>query len=448
MHKYIPNTDDEKKLMMDSIGIRDIGELFSPIPKGLLKEDDFDLPPGMSEQELIVHMRELAVKNISAYDLKCFLGAGTYDHFIPAAVGALTSRSEFYTAYTPYQAEISQGVLQAIFEYQTMVCELTGMEAANASMYDGVSATAEACAIALVAARKKNKIVVSDSVQPETREVIKTYMNGRDVVLLEIPFVDGETDYEALENACDENTAAVCIQSPNFLGIIEDIDRVGKMTSEKGAALIVNTDLISLGILKPPGEAGADFVVGDAQPLGNPMAFGGPHLGYFATSGKYIRKMPGRIVGETTDTDGNKGYVLTLQAREQHIRREKATSNICSNHALNALAATVYMSLVGKEGIKEVALRCANNARYTRDMLLKTGKFKDMFNKPFFKEFAVSADTDIMKLNETLHHKGYIGGFSLEKKFPWLECGWLVAVTEKRTKEEVDDFVKKAGDAV
>ncbi|MCK5759635.1 MAG: aminomethyl-transferring glycine dehydrogenase subunit GcvPA [Clostridiales bacterium] len=448
MHRYIPNTESEKKLMMEQIGIQSIDDLFSSIPEEIRHGDRSNLPPGMSEQELIVHMRELAMKNISAYDLKCFLGAGTYDHFIPAVVGALTSRSEFYTAYTPYQAEISQGVLQAIFEYQSMVCELTGMEAANASMYDGVSATAEACAIALVTARKRNKIIVSGSVLPETREVIKTYMNGRDVVLLEIPFIDGETDYEALKNDLDDNTAAVCIQSPNFFGIIEDIDRVGEMTKDAGAAMIVNTDLISLGILKPPSEAGADFVVGDAQPLGNPMAFGGPHLGFFATSGKYIRKMPGRIVGETVDTKGDKGYVLTLQTREQHIRREKATSNICSNHALNALASTIYMSLVGKEGIKEVALRCANNARYTREMLLKTGKFSDLFGKPFFKEFAVKADTDIKILNEDLHKLGYIGGLNLEKKFPWLEGGWLIAVTEKRTKVEIDDFTRKAGDAV
>lgn len=448
MHKYIPNTEAEKKLMMEKIGIKSTSDLFSVIPKELQLGDDFNLPSGMSEQELIVHMRELALTNISAYDLKCFLGAGTYDHFIPSVVGALTSRSEFYTSYTPYQPEISQGMLQAIFEYQTMVCELTGMEAANASMYDGVSATAEACAIALITNRKRNKIIVSDSVQPETREVIKTYMNGRDVVLLEIPFVDGETDYEAIEEACDDNTVAVCIQSPNFFGVIEDIDRVGEITQSYGIALIVNTDLISLGILKPPAESGADFVVGDAQPLGNPMAFGGPHLGYFATSGKYVRKMPGRIVGETVDTEGKKGYVLTLQAREQHIRREKATSNICSNHALNALAATIYLSLVGKEGIKEVALRCANNARYTHQKLLETGKFHDMFNKPFFKEFAVQADTDIIKLNKVLHKKGYIGGFNLEKKFPWLKGGWLVAVTEKRTKIEIDDFSGKAGDAV
>lgn len=448
MHKYIPNTEAEKRLMMQQIGITDISDLFSAIPDEIKKKNEFNLPSGLSEMELVVHMRALAMKNVSAYDLKCFLGAGTYDHFIPSAIGALTSRSEFYTAYTPYQAEISQGILQAFFEYQTMVCELTGMEAANASMYDGVSATAEACATALVSARKKNKIIVSASVQPETREVIKTYMNGRDVVLLEIPFLDGETDYDALSDACDDNTAAVCIQSPNFFGIIEDMDRVGEIARSNGAAMIVNTDLISLGILKPPSESGADFVVGDAQPLGNPMAFGGPHLGFFATSEKYIRKMPGRVVGETTDNRGDKGYVLTLQAREQHIRREKATSNICSNHALNALATTIYMSLVGKEGIKEVALRCANNARYTRDKLVETGKFKDMFNKPFFKEFAVSADTDIQKLNRTLHKKGYIGGFRLDKKFPWLEGGWLVAVTEKRTKEEIDDFVQKAGESV
>lgn len=446
MHKYIPNTEAEKKLMLDQIGVSSVSDLFASIPVELRQGSDCNIPKGMSEQELIVHMRGLAMKNISAYDLKCFLGAGTYDHFIPSVVNALTSRSEFYTAYTPYQAEISQGFLQAIFEYQTMVCELTGMEAANASMYDGVSATAEACAIAFVTARKRNKLLVSKSIQPETLEVIRTYMNGKDVVIEEVPFVDGETDYNALAKMCDETTFAVCIQSPNFFGIVEDMDKSGEIAHSNEAAFIVNTDLISLGILKPPSESGADFVVGDAQPLGNPMAFGGPHLGYFATSGKFIRKMPGRIVGETTDAAGNKGYVLTLQAREQHIRREKATSNICSNHALNALAATIYLSLVGKEGIKAIALRCANNARYAHEKLLETGKFKDMFNKPFFKEFAVEADTDIRALNRKLHLKGYIGGFRLEKKFSEFKGGWLVAVTERRTKEEIDDFVKKAGE--
>ncbi len=448
MHKYIPNTDAEIKLMLETIGVNSIEELFLTIPDEIKKKNGCDIPKGMSEQELVVHMRELAMENTSAYDLICFLGAGTYDHFIPSAISSLTSRSEFYTAYTPYQAEISQGVLQAIFEYQTMICELTGMEAANASMYDGVSATAEACAIAFISSRKRNKIIVSSTVQPETREVIETYMNGRKVVIEEIPFADGETDYTALEKMCDETTVAVCIQSPNFFGIVENMDKVGEIAHSKGAAFIVNTDLISLGILKPPAEAGADFVVGDAQPLGNPMAFGGPHLGYFTANGKYIRKMPGRIVGETTDTNGNKGYVLTLQAREQHIRREKATSNICSNHALNALASTIYLSIVGKEGIKEIALRCANNARYTHEKLLETGKFRDLFNKPFFKEFALEADTDIDKLNKALFKEGYMGGFKIDEKYPDLTGGWLVAVTEKRTKTEIDDFSLKAGETV
>jgi glycine dehydrogenase subunit 1 len=400
----------------------------------------------MSERELEVHMKKLAGKNRSTDELICFLGAGAYDHYIPAVVDAIVSRPEFYTSYTPYQAEISQGMLQAIFEYQTMVCELTGLDASNASMYDGASSTAEACTIAVVNSRGGNKLLVSAAVNPETRKVIATYMGGRDLVIDEIPLKDGETDYEALERLCNSQTAAVCVQSPNFFGIVEDLDRAGEIAQKCKSSFIVNTDLTALSILKAPGESGADFVTGDAQGLGNPMGFGGPHLGFFAASGKYVRKMPGRIVGQTVDKDGKTGYVLTLQAREQHIRREKATSNICSNHALNALAATVYMSTVGKKGLEEIALRCANNARYTYDKLIETGRFSPLFDKPFFKEFAVKAKTDIEKLNEELLKGGFLGGYRLEADYPGLDGGWLVAVTEKRTCEEIANFVKKAGD--
>lgn len=446
MHKYLPNTNDETKRMLEKIGILSIDELFSSIPEEIRYKDDFALPEIMTEQEIESHMKQLSRENKSTDDLICFLGAGTYDHFIPAVVNALASRSEFYTAYTPYQAEISQGILQAIFEYQTMVCELTGMDASNASMYDGASSTAEACAIAFVNARKRNKLIISSSVHPETREVVRTYMSGRNVVIEEIPLKDGETDYGALERMCDESTAAVCIQTPNFFGIVEDMDKAGNIARENNSAYIVNTDLLSLGILKAPGKAGADFVVGEAQSLGNPISFGGPHLGFFAASGRYIHKMPGRIVGETTDIDGKKGYVLTLQAREQHIRRERATSNICSNHALNALAATIYMSVVGKEGLKEIALRCANNARYTYDELIKTGNFREVFKKAFFKEFLVESSVKVKKLNKKLLKDGFLGGYETEENYPDIKNGWLVAVTEKRSKSEIDDFVRKAGE--
>lgn len=446
MHKYLPNTEDEKRYMLEKIGVDDIDDLFSAIPDSLRLKEELDIPDAMSERELEVHMKKLAGKNKSTDELVCFLGAGAYDHYIPAVVDALVSRSEFYTAYTPYQAEISQGMLQAIFEYQTMVCELTGMEASNASMYDGATSTAEACAIAVANSRGGNKLLVSASVGPETRKVIATYMGGRGLAIEEIPLKDGETDYEALEGLCDGQTAAVCVQSPNFFGIVEDLDRAGGIAQKCKSSFIVNTDLTALSILKPPGESGADFVAGDAQGLGNPMGFGGPHLGFFAASGKYVRKMPGRIVGQTVDKDGKTGYVLTLQAREQHIRREKATSNICSNHALNALAATVYMSTVGKKGLEEIALRCANNARYTYEKLIGTGRFRPMFNKPFFKEFAVKAKADIAKLNDELLKQGFLGGYRLEDEYPGMDGGWLVAVTEKRTCEEIEDFVKKAGD--
>ncbi len=446
MHKYLPNTEDEKKHMLGKIGIESIDGLFSVIPEYLRIKKHLDIPKPMSERELEVHMKNLAKSNKTADDFICFLGAGAYDHYIPAVVGALVSRSEFYTAYTPYQAEVSQGMLQAIFEYQTMVCELTGMEASNASMYDGASSTAEACAIAVLNARKKNRLLVSASVNPDTRKVIETYLGGRDVVIEEIPLDNGETDYEAMHRMCDEDTAAICVQSPNFFGIVEDLDRTGEIAKEKDAVFIVNTDLMALSILKPPGECGADFTVGDAQGMGNPMGFGGPHLGFFAASGKHIRKMPGRIVGQTVDADNNIGYVLTLQAREQHIRREKATSNICSNHALNALAATIYMAAAGKKGLAEAALRCANNARYAYDRLIGTGRFHQMFDKPFFKEFAVKADADVGEINESLLDSGFLGGLDLSRACPGMEGGWLVAVTEKRTKNEIDEFVERAGE--
>ena len=445
MSRYIPNTDAQQKEMLEAIGYSSIEELFNDIPEEVRLKKPMDLPKPMSEMELARHMEELSSKNIHAGRYACFLGAGAYDHYIPAAVGHIISRSEFYTAYTPYQPEISQGTLQAIYEYQTMICELTGMDVANASMYDGASALAEAALMACQATRK-NEILVAQSVNPEYRDVLKTYVRFQENRVVELDMEDGKLNLNSLEESITDDTAAVIVQSPNFFGIIEDLKSVSELVHGKKALLIVCTDPISLGILKAPGELGADIVVGEGQSLGNPLNFGGPYLGFFATTSKLMRRMPGRVVGETIDRDGKRGFVLTLQTREQHIRREKATSNICTNQALNALAATVYLTLIGKKGIREVALQCLHKAHYLHEKLISTGYFTPMFSGPFFKEFTVKSRMPVKQLNEGLLKNGIIGGYDLEKAYPQLKNGWLIAVTEKRTRKEMDELVKKAGD--
>lgn len=441
MYPYISNTNSEEKKMLNTIGVNSIDELFKDIPNNLKLSRNLNLMDSMSELEVDSLLKQLACKNKNIEDLVCFLGAGAYDHYIPSVVNHLTSRSEFYTAYTPYQPEISQGTLQVIFEYQSMITELTGMDVANASMYDGASACAEAAMMAIEATKRKN-IIVSSTVHPEVRRVLKTYLHFHGGEIIEIDFKDGETDIELLKSTISLDTAAVIVQNPNFFGIIEDISSIEKIIHSNKSLLIMSVDPISLGILKPPGELGADIVVGEGQSLGNSLNFGGPYLGFMATTKKLMRKLPGRIVGQTLDMDGKRAFVLTLQAREQHIRREKATSNICSNQALNALAATVYLTTLGKEGIKEVASHSLKKAYYAYKELIKSDKFKPLFNKPFFKEFAIISHIPSEAINENLKKNGILGGFDLEQQYPHLKNSLLICVTEKRNKTEIDKLVK------
>lgn len=442
MSKYIPNTEWQQKNMLEEIGLESMEDLFRDIPQELRLNRGLNVPQAMSEIELIKHMQEMTANNKHLNEYTCFLGAGAYDHYVPSVIDHILSRQEFYTAYTPYQPEISQGTLQAIFEYQTMICELTGMEVANASMYDGATALVEAVTMACQATRR-NEVLVAKTVHPESKEVLSTYGRFNGSKSVEISYDNGKVDLADLEKKISTNTAAVVIQTPNFFGVIESLKEVGELAHKHKALFIVSVDPISLSILEAPGKLGADIVVGEGQSLGNPLSFGGPYLGFFATNKKFMRKMPGRIVGETTDISGDRGFVLTIQTREQHIRREKATSNICSNQALNALAATVYLTILGKQGLKEVANLCLQKAHYAFDRLIQSGKFEPVFKAPFFKEFVVSSKTPVEQLNKNLLNEKIIGGFQLEKRYPEISNSWLVAVTEKRTKEEIDNLVRK-----
>lgn len=438
MYPYIPNTHEDEREMLQSMGLNSIEELFEDIPQDVKLNRQLNLGSSKSELEVARHIKNLTKKNLSAEDLTCFLGAGVYDHYIPSVVKHITSRSEFYTAYTPYQPEISQGTLQVIFEYQSMICNITGMDVSNASMYDGPTACAEAAMMAADSG-KRNKILISKTVHPETRRIVATYMRFKSVEVVEIDMADGVTDIEKLKAAVDSSTAGVIVQNPNFFGIVEGMEEVEKITHENKALLIMSVDPISLGVIKTPGEIGADIAVGEGQSLGNPLNYGGPYLGFMAVTNKLMRKMPGRIVGQTEDVEGKRAFVLTLQAREQHIRREKASSNICSNQALNALAAAVYLTTMGKNGLREVALQSANKAHYAFNEITKSGKYKPLFNKPFFMEFAVSGDGS--KVNSELLKNNILGGYDLSREYP--ECnGLLFCVTEKRTKNEIDKLVQ------
>ncbi|HHU17468.1 MAG TPA: aminomethyl-transferring glycine dehydrogenase subunit GcvPA [Clostridiales bacterium] len=435
-------TDSDRKHMLKEVGVKTMKDLFADVSDKVYLARKLNIPPALSEMEVIKKLKSMAEKNSDLDHYTCFLGAGAYDHFIPAAIGQLLSRQEFYTAYTPYQPEISQGTLQAIFEYQSMICELTGMDVSNASLYDGATALTEAAMMA-VATSKRSEILISENVHPESRQVLKTYAKFRNFTVKEVSSIDGQIDPNDLRNKINDDTAAFLMQSPNFFGIIEDIVSASEITHNNKSLLIVSADPISMALLKSPGELGADIVVGEGQGLGNPISYGGPYLGFFATKEKWMRKVPGRIVGQTVDKEGRRGFVLTLQTREQHIRREKATSNICSNQGLNALAAAMYMTLLGKEGLREVAELSAQKAHYTYEQLLKTGKFTQVFDKPFFKEFAVKSEKEISELNSRLLEEKIIGGYALENDYPSLKGGWLISVTEKRTKDEIDYFVRK-----
>lgn len=441
MFPYIPNTEKETQEIFDFLSIKSMDDLFKDIPNELKLNRELNLEKSLSEIEVTNRIKDLVRKNKSIDDITCFLGAGSYDHYIPATIKHLIGRSEFYTAYTPYQPEISQGTLQSIFEYQSMICNLTGMEVSNSAMYDGATAAAEASVMAIDATRRKT-IAVSSTVNPETRRVLKTYLKFKGYNMVEIEECEGTTNIEKLQSVLDKDIAAVIIQSPNFFGIIEEIGEVEKLVHSNKSLLIMSVDPISLGILKSPGELGADIVVGDGQGLGANISFGGPGLGFLNTTKKLMRKMPGRIAGQTEDVDGERGFVLTLQAREQHIRREKATSNICSDQTLISIGAAVYMATLGKEGIKEIATQCIKKSHYAYEALTSSGKYKPLFNKPFFKEFAIKSETSPCEINKKLLNENILGGYNLAKVYPHYENSMLLCVTEKRTRKEIDTLVK------
>ncbi|WP_416470910.1 aminomethyl-transferring glycine dehydrogenase subunit GcvPA [Staphylococcus aureus] len=443
-HRYIPLTEKDKQEMLQTIGAKSIGELFGDVPSDILLNRDLNIAEGEAETTLLRRLNRIASKNITKETHTSFLGAGVYDHYAPSVVDAMISRSEFYTAYTPYQPEISQGELQAIFEFQTLICELTDMDVANSSMYDGMTSFAEACILAF-SQTKKNKIVVSKGLHYQALQVLHTYAKTRkEFEVVEIDLDGTVTDLKKLEAAVDDETAAVAVQYPNFYGSIEDLEKIQSFIEDKKALFIVYANPLALGLLTPPGSFGADIVVGDTQPFGIPAQFGGPHCGYFATTKKLMRKVPGRLVGQTQDDEGNRGFVLTLQAREQHIRRDKATSNICSNQALNALASSIAMSALGKQGIYDIAVQNIEHANYAKQQFIKKGF--EVLDGTSFNEFVVKFDKPIQQVNEELVKYNIIGGFDLGVVSDDFKNHMLIAVTELRTKDEIDTFVGKAGE--
>ncbi|HCV2497429.1 TPA: aminomethyl-transferring glycine dehydrogenase subunit GcvPA [Staphylococcus aureus] len=443
-HRYIPLTEKDKQEMLQTIGAKSIGELFGDVPSDILLNRDLNIAESEAETTLLRRLNRIASKNITKKTHTSFLGAGVYDHYAPSVVDAMISRSEFYTAYTPYQPEISQGELQAIFEFQTLICELTDMDVANSSMYDGMTSFAEACILAF-SQTKKNKIVVSKGLHYQALQVLHTYAKTRkEFEVVEIDLDGTVTDLKKLEAAVDDDTAAVAVQYPNFYGSIEDLEKIHSFIEDKKALFIVYANPLALGLLTPPGSFGADIVVGDTQPFGIPAQFGGPHCGYFATTKKLMRKVPGRLVGQTQDDEGNRGFVLTLQAREQHIRRDKATSNICSNQALNALASSIAMSALGKQGIYDIAVQNIEHANYAKQQFIKKGF--EVLDGTSFNEFVVKFDKPIQQVNEELVKYNIIGGFDLGVVSDDFKNHMLIAVTELRTKDEIDTFVEKAGE--
>jgi glycine dehydrogenase subunit 1 len=442
-HRYLPMTEQDQKEMLDVIGVSTIDELFSDIPEKVRFQGLYNIKEAKSEAALSKELAQLAAKNKDTIANVSFLGAGVYNHYKPVIVDHVISRSEFYTAYTPYQPEISQGELQAIFEFQTMIAELTGMDLANSSMYDGGTALAEAGMLAAGHTRRK-KLLVSGALHPEYRDVVKTYADGQSVEVVIVPTKDGVTDIEALKDLMDDSVAAVIAQYPNFFGQIEDIKTIGEIAHEQKGLFIVSANPLALGVLTPPGKLGADIVAGDAQPFGIAEAFGGPHCGFFAVTKALMRKVPGRLVGETVDGEGRRGYVLTLQAREQHIRRDKATSNICSNQALLALAASVAMTALGKQGVQEIAKQNIVKTRYAKNAFEAAG-FTVTYQGAHFNEIVVKTNKSVTDINKGLIEKGIIGGFDLGRVYPELENHALIAVTELRTKEEIDTLVAEMG---
>jgi len=435
-YKYFPHTDADLQAMMEKVGVDNLDGLYAQIPDSIRFKGDYQLPLEMSEMEVRQLFEKLGSQN---QQLTCFAGYGVYDHYMPSVIPSLLQRSEFLTSYTPYQAEISQGTLHYIFEYQSMMAELTGMDISNASMYDGTTACAEAMMMAVAAGKKQNKVLVSEGLNPNTRKVLDTYALHQGIELVTIPLKDGITDLSLLTSHLSSlnDVAGVIVQQPNVYGIVEDFTGFAEACHEHKSLFIMDSIAADIAVLKTPGEWGADIAVGDGQSLGIPMLFGGPYVGYMCCTEKLIRKMPGRIVGMTRDNRDQRAFVLTLQAREQHIRRQKATSNICSNQSLMALFVTIYLSLMGKQGVKEAAQLSYAGAHYLCDQLLATGKFHLVYDKPFFNEFFVKYDGDVDALQQRFIEAGFLGGVKYAN-------GILFAVTEKRTKEEIDNLVKIA----
>lgn len=441
--RFVPVSAHDREQMLATVGIEHVDELFNVVPEAVRFQGTLDIPGDMSEIELSAHLEELAARNEHAGSLVSFLGAGSYDHYLPAVVDAMVSKPAFFTAYTPYQPEVSQGTLQAIYEFQSMMCELTGADIANASLYDGATAMVEG---ALMASRvtKRGAFVVSDCVHPEWRATLRTYAAAGGHGVAEVPRAAcGGTDLTALAEAVGHDTAAVLVASPSFYGTIEDVRAIARIAHEAGALLVLGVNPVLLGVLEAPVALGADVVVGEGQPLGSPMSFGGPGFGFFACDKRFVRQMPGRIVGRTTDVDGRTGFVLTMATREQHIRREKATSNICSNQGLNALAAGVYLAAVGGTGLAGIAEACVAKAHYLHDQLIATGRFSRAFDAPFAHEFALRYDGDVALMQQRLLEAGFLAGLDLGTR-EIVDSGLvLFAVTEKRTRAQMDRFVKE-----
>jgi glycine dehydrogenase subunit 1 len=443
---YVPHSEADRQAMLAAVGVDSVEELFCDVPEGH-RYPAFDLPEPLSEMEVLAELRYLSERNADLDHYLCFLGAGAYNHFVPSVVDHVISRSEFYTAYTPYQPEISQGTLQTIFEYQSMICALTGMDVANASHYDGATALAEGVVLAFNAHRgKRKKAVLSPGIHPEYREVARTYTQG---LGMEVVGDDPANDLGALQALIDEETCCVAVQNPDFFGRLHTPAQMQALADAAHAAkalFVVAADPISLGLFKPPGEYGADVVLGEGQPLGNGLNFGGPYLGYFACRERHMRKMSGRLVGQTVDNRGQRGFVMTLVAREQHIRRERATSNICTNQALNALAAGVYMAAMGKRGLTQAAELCYHKAHYAAARIAELPGFELVDDGPFFKEFAVRCPVPVQLLNDELLEWGIVGGFDLGRVAPHREGQMLLCVTEMNAKEEIDYLVEALGE--
>ncbi len=448
MSRYTSATPADRAEMLATIGIESTAELFEQIPEAVHLDRPLSLPAGMSEAEVHERLAELATRNADCEQQACFLGAGMYDHYVPAIVDAITQRSEFLTPYTPYQPEISQGGLQAMFEFQTMMSELTGLPVSNAGLYEGPSSVASAAYLAIGATKGRRRFVVSRGLHPHSRETLATYAEGFDASIEEVGLQDGLTDAVALSGAIDAETAAVFLQSPNFLGAVEDVEALGAAVKEHGALLVVAVDPMTLGVLKPPGEQGADIALGEGQPLGNRLDFGGPSFGFFCGTEELIRRMPGRIAGETDDVDGRRGFVLALQTREQHIRREKATHNICTAQALNALAATIHLAWLGREGFRELGELLVRRAAYAREQLAAVPGVELLHAAPVAREFALRLDAPVDRVLERCAERGIAAGYPLGREYPEHEDGLLVAITERRTRAQIDALAEALGAAI